>query len=212
MITENQDNTRIFEFFKAGTHRGMGGVDTVWEESDLDQICRNYMYQQVPAPLVLGHPLANGPAYGQVKELFQKRGVLYAVAKVGKGLIDAVRNGNYKHVSASFTKAGHGPGWKLRHIGFLGAMAPAVKGLSPLQFAESYNQPPGTVCFSGLSCFGNGTHDRIDFAEPLPPAGYVLDPVSLLKYRAIQATHADCPQLSFIECASAVERLNRERR
>jgi hypothetical protein len=115
------DNTRIFECFKAGTHTTMGGQTAEWSFADLDRICNNYLYRTDRAPLVIGHPLTNGPAYGEVTELFHKRGGLYAVAKVGKELLELVKRGYYKHVSASFAHASGLPGWSLRHIGFLGA-------------------------------------------------------------------------------------------
>jgi hypothetical protein len=57
-------------------------------------------------------------------------------------LIDLVRSGNYKKISASFFSPYHGdnpaPGiWCLRHVGFLGAVPPAVKGMEALAFSET---------------------------------------------------------------------------
>ena len=42
---------------------------------------------------------------------------------------EALKNGLYKKRSISLDKEG-----KLRHVGFLGAAAPAVKGLADIQF------------------------------------------------------------------------------
>ena len=42
---------------------------------------------------------------------------------------EALKNGLYKKRSISLDKDG-----KLRHVGFLGAAAPAVKGLADIQF------------------------------------------------------------------------------
>lgn len=199
------DNTRIFECFKIGRHVSMSGSVTEWGEADLERICSNYRYQLDPAPLVLGHPIDNAPAYGEVKELFHKRGVLYAVAACGQTLIDMVRAGRYKNVSASFMAAGTLPGWALRHIGFLGAHPPAVKGLVPLQFAELYQEMPA----SGVLCFAApdvriGDPAAFAFGFNSPP-GWEADPVSLHKFQCARQVHTDCPNLSFAEAASLAE-------
>jgi len=194
------DNTRIFECFKAGTHTSMGGKVTEWSHADLDRICKNYLYRIDRAPLVLGHPLANGPAYGEVSELFHKRGSLYAVAKVGKALLEMVKAGYYKHVSASFAPAARMPGWNLRHVGFLGATPPAVRGMAPLAFGEM-TEAPGTVCFAAP------TGPAISYpAEIAIPKGWTVTPEGWACYLRAREVHAACPGLSFAEAASVAEK------
>lgn len=199
------DNTRIFECFKAGTHTSMGGMTKDWTFADLEQICKNYLYRTDRAPLVIGHPVANGPAYGEVTELFHKRGRLYAVAKVGKDLLDLVKRGYYKHVSASFIPPSglpgwNLPGWNLRHIGFLGAHPPAVRGLAPLAFGEM-TEAPGTVCFAAAT--------GANIAPPPPvtiPNGWTVTPEGWAFYERAREVHQACPALSFAEAASLAEK------
>lgn len=196
------DNTRIFECFRAGRHVSMSGRETEWTEQDLERICTNYRTRRNPAPLVLGHPADNQPAFGEVSELFHRRGSLYAVAKVGAGLLDAVKKGYYKHVSASFESAyslGSG-GWNLRHIGFLGACPPAVRGMAPLNFGEMV-EPPGVVCFASPT--GAGVSRRPDIRIP---AGWSVTPEGWACYQRAKEVEASCPHLSFAECAHLAEK------
>lgn len=196
------ENTRIFECFRAGRHIGMSGRVMEWTERDLEQICSNYRMRRNPAPLVLGHPADNLPAFGEVTELFNRRGVLYAVAKVGAGLLDAVKKGYYKHVSASFESASSlgVNGWSLRHIGFLGAMSPAVKGMAPLNFGEMV-EPPGAVCFASPT--GAGVNRRPDIRIP---DGWSVTPEGWACYLRAKEVESACPHLSFAECASLAEK------
>ena len=194
------ENTRIFECFRAGRHTSMGGKETVWTADDLERICANYRGRRNPAPLVLGHPADNLPSFGEVTELFHRRGVLYATAKVGAGLLNAVKQGYYRHVSASFQSASSlgFSGWHLRHIGFLGAMPPAVKGLAPLNFGEMV-EPPGTACFAGP------TGEVKPRRQLVIPPGWHVTPEGWACYERACEVEAACPSLSFAECARLAE-------
>ena len=191
------DNLRVFQFFRTGRHISSDGQSKEWTESDLDQICENYRFQE-KAPLFLGHPASHTSSFGEVKEVFKRNGALYAVAHCSKALIDLVRSGTYRHVSASLDPFSPGTGWTLRHIGFLGAMAPGGKGLAPLEFGEPARGP---VCFSEFDGLSTG-HAFI------PPSGCRADPSRLRLYQAAQAIHAGCPALSFSEAASLAEKLS----
>lgn len=202
---QTDSNIRVFQFFRTGRHISMGGQTTEWTPADLEQICRNYASQPT-APLVLGHPADDGPAFGEAKELFHKNGALYAIARCSKALIDLVRSGYYKHVSAKFAPAlGHQSGWNLRHIGFLGAMAPAVKGLAPLQFSESMVEPRGTLCFATGPGMEEGALESA--AEFRPPRGWRADPGRLRLHQLAANVHAGCPSMSFSEAAVLADRL-----
>ena len=87
-------------------------------------------------PLVVGHPKENEPAYGWVADLKEAtvNGVKHLLAKfddVVPEFEDLVAAGRYKKRSASFY-----PDGRLRHVGFLGAVPPAVKGLADLKFQD----------------------------------------------------------------------------
>jgi hypothetical protein len=120
------------EIFKTGLHADSGGNQKTWTEADLDQIVKQYNPRVHEAPVVIGHPVGNAPAYGWVEAL--KREGKFLCAKL-KGLVpefgEMVRQGLFKKRSISLY-----PNLTLRHLGFLGAMPPAVKGLADVNFAE----------------------------------------------------------------------------
>ncbi len=84
-------------------------------------------------PAVIGHPKENAPAYGWVEGLKKQGDILLAKFKqVQPAFADMVKQGLFKKRSAAFY-----PDGSLRHVGFLGAMPPAVKGLSDVAFTEA---------------------------------------------------------------------------
>lgn len=141
------------QIFKPGQHTAMNGVTLEYSEADLADCARAYDPATAPAPLVVGHPKIDAPAYGWVQSLAVSDGVLTASPKeLDPAFCELVRAGRYKTISASFylpnspnnPKPGH---LYLRHVGFLGAAAPAVKGLKPVEFSED---EAGVVTFAEL--------------------------------------------------------------
>lgn len=128
--------------FRQGCHVAMSGEAACFSASDLAECARAYDPHRYPAPLVLGHPDSNGPAYGHVVKLGASEGDLFAEVEPSPALRGLVQAGRFKFLSASFWRP-HSPGnpapgsLSLRHVGFLGAHPPAVKGLAPVAFAES---------------------------------------------------------------------------
>ena len=103
-----------------------------WTTKDIDKIVNSYADREVDAPAVIGHPKSNAPAYGWVMELKRDGEKLLAKVKpTAKEFVDWLRKGLYRHVSMSVR-----PDLTLRHIGFLGAAPPAVKGLKVPEFAD----------------------------------------------------------------------------
>ena len=131
-----------YEIFRAGTRTDANGNTVTITEADLATAAQAYDPKVHEAPIVVGHPKADAPAYGWVKSLGVQNGVLTAdFDQVDEGFADLVKAGRYKKVSASFypptSPNNPKPGvWTLRHVGFLGAQPPAVKGLSAISFAE----------------------------------------------------------------------------
>lgn len=131
-----------YEIFRAGTRTDANGNTVTITEADLAAAAQAYDPKVHEAPIVVGHPKADAPAYGWVKSLNVQNGVLTAdFAQVDDGFADLVKAGRYKKVSASFypptSPNNPKPGvWTLRHVGFLGAQPPAVKGLSAISFAD----------------------------------------------------------------------------
>lgn len=122
-----------FEIFRAGTHTASNGVTKTWTEEEVQQIAENYNAQsEHEAPIVIGHPKDNDPAFGWVEKLKAEGGKLFAKAKqLVPEFVEAVEKGLYKKRSVSLY-----PDGTLRHVGFLGAVPPAVKGLAELKFKE----------------------------------------------------------------------------
>lgn len=128
--------------FRAGRHRTIDGRSVAFSEADLAAIAAAYDAAVHEAPLVIGHPKTDDPAMGWVSGLKCVGPRLEAdFRQMDPAFAEAVEAGRYKHVSAAFyapdsprnPKPG---GYYLRHVGVLGAVPPAVKGLGPLTFAE----------------------------------------------------------------------------
>lgn len=120
-----------FEVFRAGSYP-QGDVS----EADLDQVVGSYDPAWHEAPVVVGHPQVDAPAFGWVTKLQRRGKVLLArFSQVVPGLVKAVRDGRYKKVSIRLVKTKE-RGLYLWHVGFLGAQPPAVKGLAPIGFGE----------------------------------------------------------------------------
>lgn len=121
------------EVFRAGTQTDSSGYTREWTKSDLETIVKKYNEQKShEAPVVIGHPKDNAPAFGWVEELKTDGKLLYAKFKqLVPEFVEAVKKGMYKKRSISL----YGD-LMLRHIGFLGAVPPAVKGLADIKFNE----------------------------------------------------------------------------
>ncbi|MRR56956.1 MAG: hypothetical protein EG824_01905 [Deltaproteobacteria bacterium] len=126
-------NGKWIEVFRAGKQTDSAGGTREWTESDLDKIVANYNGQaDHEAPVVVGHPEHNSPAFGWVESLKREGKILYAMFKdVLPEFTDAVGKKLYKKRSISLY-----PDLTLRHIGFLGGMPPAVKGLADIAFRD----------------------------------------------------------------------------
>ena len=110
---------------------------------DIAAIAAAYDPQLHEAPVVIGHPAKDGPAYGWAQSLeVSEEGELVAVPhQVDPAFAELVEAGRYKKISAALYGSGSSanptPGRPyLRHIGFFGAHPPAVKGLKPVELAE----------------------------------------------------------------------------
>lgn len=133
------------EVFRTGTFKPMQGDAISYGADDLAGIAASYDPDNSPAPIVIGHPEIDAPAYGWVSgfEYDAEADRLFAdVDQVEPEFADAVKEGRYKKVSMSFhmpdAPNNPAPGkWYAKHIGFLGAAAPAVSGLKPVQLAAS---------------------------------------------------------------------------
>lgn len=123
------------EVFKAGTHVDSKGRRCTFSRADLDQMIDNHKLGAAPA--VLGHPKHNDPAYAQV-ESYKRDGdrLFLKFTKINPAFEKGVETGAYYNRSLSvFKDDTHG--WRVRHVGWLGAVPPAIDGLEPVQFSEA---------------------------------------------------------------------------
>ena len=143
---------RAIHIFRPGRHTSMQGATIDFGESDLIATANAYDPARHEAPLVIGHPRADAPAWGWVGGLTADGGGLFAAPRqLDPAFAEMVRAGRFKKVSASFytPDSPHNPVpgvYYLRHVGFLGAQPPAVKGLAPVNFAEG-DTDEGCVSF-----------------------------------------------------------------
>ena len=124
------------DVFRAGDYGEKGN----YSESDVQQMAVNYDPLKHEAPAVIGHPKMDAPAYGWVDKVRSVGPVLQAqFRQVVPAFAEMVENGQFKKRSASFYEMPDGS-FSLRHVGFLGAQPPVVKGLADIAFSEEDKQ------------------------------------------------------------------------
>lgn len=192
--------------FKPGQWKTMAGELIDFSEADLQATAAAYDPKVSKAPLVIGHPKADKPAQGWARELQATDRGLFALAdQVDPAFAESVRDGRYGTISARFYRptdaSNPKPGvWYLRHIGFLGAQPPGVKGLDEPEFAEGAEDGDG-VCFQEGMAF-----------EPPPAALPTHQPQesAVTEQEAAQLREQNAAQAQQIAAlqASAAEREN----
>ena len=137
-----QKTSPALQIFRAGKHIAMSGQTIEFSVADLAATCAAYDPAKHEAPLVIGHPSHDLPAYGWVQSIKISNGGMDASpTQVNPAFAEMVKDGAFKKISASFYSPDAPnnpvPGcYYLRHVGFLGAQAPAVKGLRQPSFAD----------------------------------------------------------------------------
>lgn len=120
----------------------MAGQAHEFTDADLAEIAASYSRQTYAAPLVIGHPQLDAPAYGWVDQVVREGSVLEAVpADVEPQFAASVNAKRYPRISVALWPRSHPnnptPGkLSLRHVGFLGGAPPAVHGLAPASFSD----------------------------------------------------------------------------
>ncbi len=145
------------KIFKVGEHTDMNGVKRNYTREMLEKCVATYSPEIHEAPFVLGHPKHNDPAMGWADHLeLDDAGILWAYPKqLDADFAESVNAGKHNKVSASFylPDSPNNPTsgtLYLRHVGFLGAQVPAIKGLGTVQFAEEE---------TGIAEFGDWGHE-----------------------------------------------------
>jgi len=124
------------EIFKGGMQKAGDG-----SEHDGDALIENavasFNAKNHEPPAVIGHPTDNGPAWAWVESLKEEvvdgtKTLMARFKQVVPEFADMVEKGLFKKRSAAFY-----PDGRLRHVGFLGAAPPAVKGLTDIGFSDT---------------------------------------------------------------------------
>ncbi|MCD7099112.1 hypothetical protein [Stenotrophomonas sp. MMGLT7] len=154
-MTTSQTTTAAptwIEGIRVGRHPSASGQLVDVTPEILREIAETYNPELHEAPVVVGHPKHNAPAYAWVGGVRIDGDVLsYYERDVEPQFAELRAEKRFKKRSLSLY-APNNPGnptpgkWNLRHVGWLGAMPPAVKGLkdAPLDFSDS----DGVVEFS----------------------------------------------------------------
>ena len=123
---------------RAGTWRDMAGRAVPLDADRLDRIVAAHAAAD-PAPVVVGHPETDAPAYAWIDGLRRVGDRLQATLRdIAPPFREAVEAGRYAGRSIALE------GDRLRHVGFLGGRAPAVPGLAPTRFSSA---PETVVAF-----------------------------------------------------------------
>ena len=141
------------EIFRPGRHIDDQGIAHHFSEADVDGMAASYNPALREAPLTVGHPKDNLPAYGWVKAVSRNAAGVLAITphNVEPQFAEMVADKRFPKRSASFypPQAPNNPTpgkWYLRHVAFLGAQPPAVAGLKDIAFSEG--DATGAVNFS----------------------------------------------------------------
>lgn len=128
-----------FEIFRTGTHIDSAGNERTFDRAFLDNMVAGYNPSKHEAPMVIGHPKTDDPAWGWIAEI--KRVGDKLMARGGQVIAEfqeMVKKGMFKKRSIALY-----PDGTLRHVGFLGALPPAVKGMPDIAFGEGEYQEFG---------------------------------------------------------------------
>jgi hypothetical protein len=154
------------EIFKPGQHIASNGRTFNFTEADVSATARAYSPELHAAPLVVGHPAMDDPAYGWTQSLaFADHKLTALPVDVDPAFAELVNSRRYSKISAAFyhpdSPVNPVPGvYYLRHVGFLGAHPPAVQGLKSPSFASGDSMSE-VICFA----FGEARQGQGDNAD-----------------------------------------------
>lgn len=174
MATAQRTLPAGIEIFRPGRHIDDAGGVHEFSPADVAAMAAGYNPALREAPLTVGHPQNNLPAYGWVARLQVNADGHLAMEtrNVEPQFAELVSARRFTKRSASFYAPAHPnnptPGqWYLRHVAFLGAQPPAIAGLKDIpDFAED----DGAISFSE-----EGDDPHAHKPGSLPPEGAPAD-------------------------------------
>ncbi|MBR2239785.1 MAG: hypothetical protein IJ890_00080 [Clostridia bacterium] len=132
------------EIFKAGTFTDANGQDVSIDAAGLEKIAKEYNEKikedgNLDVPVIKGHDTSSdNPAEGWVKKLYVEDDKLYADFDINDDMAEQIKEEKYKKVSICIEQSDDG--FILKHIGLLGAAAPAVAGMQSISLNEQQNK------------------------------------------------------------------------
>lgn len=122
--------------FKVGTWTSAEGRTIDYTEEDIDAIVDLYNNQDESdkrtAPVVVGHPETDSPAYGWIEAAKREGDVLWLkLVDMKDEFMQWVEDGHYRERSISLYANN-----LIKHLGFLGGVPPAVPGLPPVKLSN----------------------------------------------------------------------------
>lgn len=150
------------QLFRTGTFTDMNGNVSSWDAKDLDEIIATY--NEIPpsdiAPVVLGHPETNSPAYGWLLKVWRNGDAIAGLMRVGEELASYIERGAYENVSLSID------GRRIMHVGFLGGALPAISGLSrPTLYGKKATKTTQTIDIPKNFFAGNTMEEKLAILE-----------------------------------------------
>lgn len=143
----NALNSQWIELIRAGNYGDQGSFSV----ADLDKIVANYDPAKHEAPVTMGQPKHDDPAYGWIEAVRRAGNALLGkITQMPEQFARLLSEGKLKKRSISFYRGDNGP--SLRHVSFLETAANITRGLENAKVAS----------FSGD---GNKTVARIDITE-----------------------------------------------
>ena len=217
-LNEPVETLQGIRCFRAGDYSKFGKGN--WPVERLQSIVDNYDPQFFEAPIVLDHQEV-GPAFGKIANPRLDGDILVTdLTNVPCSFAEAVRKGRYDKLSVRFSTDIDGNGTPyLKHLSFLGAQAPQVKGLvntfsedSPVhkspavefefsekQFCDSSSTPPQPLTDPNPKGHGVITqqctcHDMADHYHQVylddKGNGFTSPPLSWNRYTMTDHQHA----------------------
>jgi hypothetical protein len=168
------------KIIRPGRYTSVEGTEVSFTLADLEAAAASYDRASDPAPMVIGHPALDAPAYGWAARLAVEDGHLVAEPDpetLHEDFAEAVRKGRYSKVSGRFylpdSPGNPKPGQLyLKHIGFLGAAAPAVKGLGVVNLAAGEGEGVVSIDVNSQPSAAGGPNQEKDVTDKTKEASF----------------------------------------
>lgn len=176
-------HTFDMEIFKSGKWNGQE-----FKPADIAGIVASYDPATQKAPVTLDHD-QYGPAFGWVEKIFKKGASIWAtVGDIAPSLYAALKGKQYATRSVElYRPTEESPSFRLKAVSFLGAAIPAVKGMAPVELAETVDFAEGEFVTGAPMSRAMTFKDETEEEHPMPPTvevklneAAVLEPFSAL--------------------------------